>query len=323
MKNFKWGIIGPGKIAGKFAEDLKAVKRAELFAVASRTLPKAEEFAATFNIPHFYGSYEELVKNKEVDIIYIATPHVFHYEHTMLSLKHKKAVLCEKPFAMDAAQVEKMIATAEKENAFLMEALWTYFLPHYRYLLELVKSGKYGKIQKLEADFGFKAPFLPAKRLYNKSLGGGSLLDIGIYPAFAALSLLGQPDEIVASAIFCDTGVDESCKMEFKYKTGAIAQLSCSINETTPTTAVISFEFATVILKSRFHEPTTIEVTANGKKEEIIFKVSTRGYNYEAEHVQQMLLENRKESTVMTFEKSRQLIGILDTVRKKINLDYT
>lgn len=323
MKKFKWGIIGPGKIAGKFAEDLKTVEGAELFAVASRTLSKAEEFAGKFNVSNAYGSYEELVKNEEVEIIYIATPHVFHYEHTLLCLRHKKAVLCEKPFAMDAAQVEEMIATAKQENVFLMEALWTYFLPHYNYVLDLVQSRKFGKIKNLKADFGFEAPYLPEKRLFNKNLGGGSLLDIGIYPAFAALTLIGEPDEIIASAVFCDTGVDESCTMEFSYTNGATAHLSSAINKTTPTTAIIEFDQATVTIRNRFHEPTSVEIRKNDKEEIITFDVSTRGYDYEAAHVQQMIAEGRIESTVMTLDKSRQLIKLLDLIRKEINLDYS
>ena len=138
-KTFKWAILGPGKIAHKFAKGLADVPGAELYAVASRSLPKAEEFAKEFNVPKFYGSYDDLANDTEVDIIYIATPHVFHGEHTLLCLKHKKAVLCEKPFAMNKEQVHEMIKTAKKENVFLMEALWTYFLPHYQYVLELVK----------------------------------------------------------------------------------------------------------------------------------------------------------------------------------------
>jgi len=321
-KTYKWGILGPGKIARKFAEGLAEVPGAELYAVASRSIAKAEEFAKEFNAPKFYGSYEDLVKDEEVDIIYIATPHVFHYEHSLLCLKHKKAVLCEKPFAMNKEQVNEMILTAKKENIFLMEALWTYFLPHYQYVLELVKSEKFGKITGLEADFGFEAPFLPEKRLFNKNLGGGSLLDIGIYPVFAALTLLGKPDTISAKAEFNETGVDESCSIVFNYQNGVRAHLLSTIDKTTPTTATINFEKARLTINRRFHEPTSVTILHNDQEETISFDVNTNGYNFEAEHVQQMLAQGRTESTVMSFEKSLELIGLLDGIREEIGLVY-
>lgn len=323
MRKFKWAIIGPGKIAAKFAEDLKVVPGAELYAVASRSKERASLFATEYGATQIYGSYEELVKDENVDIIYIATPHVYHFEHSILCLKHGKAVLCEKPFAMDIAQVEQMIATAKENDVFLMEALWTHFLPHYNFLLDLVKSGEYGKIINLKADFGFEAPYLPEKRLYNKALGGGSLMDIGIYTVFAALTLIGVPVEVSASAQMCKTGVDEACTIELKYKNGATAQLFSTINKTIPTAAVIEMEEATILVKNRFHEPTSIIVKHKEKEKEFTFDVATRGYNYEAAHVQQMLTENRKESTVMTFQKSRDLIKVLDKIRERINLNYS
>ena len=179
-KRYKWGILGPGKIAGKFSEDLARVPGAELYAVASRDLQRAEAFAKENGYQKSYGTYEELAQDKEVDVIYIATPHVFHCEHTLLCLKNKKAVLCEKPFAMNFAQVNLMTQTAIEHQSFLMEGMWTYFLPHYRHIIQCIESKEFGKLLNLQADFGFKAPYLPEKRLYNKNLGGGSLLDVGM-----------------------------------------------------------------------------------------------------------------------------------------------
>lgn len=321
-KTFKWGIIGPGKIANKFATDLSTVPDAELYAVASRSKEKAEEFAAAHNVAHSYGSYEAMLKNEELEVVYIATPHVFHYEHTLLCLKYGKAVLCEKPFAMNLQQVQEMIKVAKENKVFLMEALWTYFLPHYKFVLNLVEKQTFGKIIDFKADFGFEAPYLPEKRLYNKSLGGGSLLDIGIYPVFAALTLLGKPDEIEATASLCETGVDETCDIKFTYKDGAIATLSSAINKTTPTTAVLILENAVVTLVNRFHEPTEVYIKTEEKEEKKTFDVATIGYSFEAEHVQEMLKQNRTESDVMTFEMSLLLIETLDKIRKKINLEY-
>lgn len=321
-KTYKWGILGPGKIARKFAKGLAEVPGAELYAVASRSLPKAEEFAKDFNASKFYGSYEDLANDSEVDIIYIATPHVFHYEHTLLCLKHKKAVLCEKPFAINREQVGEMILTAKKENVFLMEGLWTYFLPHYQYVLELVRSEKFGKIISLEADFGFEAPYLPEKRLFNKELGGGSLLDIGIYPVFAALTLIGKPDTISAKAEFGETGVDESCRVDFKYQNGVHASLFSTIKKMTPSIATITFEDAILTINRRFHEPTSVTILHHNQEETISFEANTNGFNYEAQHVQQMLDQGKTESTVMSFEKSLELIELLDDIREEIGLIY-
>ncbi len=321
-KTYNWGILGAGKIAAKFVEDLHKVPGAQVYAVASRSLDRSTEFANTNNVSKAYGNYLELVHDKEIDIIYIATPHVFHFDHTILALEHNKAVLCEKPFAMNREQVFEMIAKAKKENVFLMEALWTYFLPHYKYVLELIVSEKYGKLRSLKADFGFDAPFNTEKRIYNKELGGGSLLDVGIYPVFAALTTLGIPDKITAHAQIGETGVDENCDIQFNYKDGAIANLKSSINETTPTEAILKFEDAEITINSRFHQPSSITIKAENIEETINFEVDTHGYNFEAIHVQEMLSENRTEGTIMSFNKSLELIGLLDTIREKIGLKY-
>ena len=322
--NYNWGILGLGKIAKKFATDLQSVEGANLKAVASRSLKNAEEFAEDFRAENYYGSYAELIEDPEIDVIYIATPHVFHKELTIACLKAKKAVLCEKAFGMNKAEVEEMISTAKAENVFLMEALWTYFVPHYQYVLEIIQQKKYGEIKSLTADFGFKAPYDLDKRLFNKNLGGGSLLDIGIYPVFAAITLIGIPQKIEASAQFSETKVDEECLITFSYPNGVKANLKSTLLEKTPTECIIELEEATVKLTSRFHEPpSSVEITTkDGKKELIEFPVATLGYNYEAAHVQQMLSENKTESTVMTFEKSLQLISLLDQVREKIGLEY-
>lgn len=321
-KTYNWGILGAGKIAGKFVQDLHNVEGAKVYAVASRSLDRAKEFAETHSADNFYGSYLELVKDEAVDIIYIATPHVFHFEHTMLALDHKKAVLCEKPMAMKREQVLEMITKAKNEKVFLMEALWTYFLPHYNYVLDIVASKKFGKLKELKADFGFDAPFNTEKRIYNKDLGGGSLLDVGIYPVFAALTLLGKPDAIEAKATIGKTGIDENCCIQFNYNNGPIANLYSAIDETTPTEAILIFEEAEITIKSRFHEPSSVEIRSKEGNKNVTFDVNSHGYNFEAAHVQQMLTENRLQSTVMTFEKSLELIALLDRIREKIDLHY-
>ena len=322
MKTIKWGILGLGKIAGKFATGLKDVEGAELYAVASRSKSKAEAFAKEYNATKLFSSYEAMLKDEALDVVYIATPHVFHHQQTLLCLDHKKAVLCEKPFAINKEQVEEMIAKAKKENVFLMEAMWTQFLPHLKFVLDLIESEKYGKIKNLKADFGFPAPVDLDKRLYNKDLGGGSLLDIGIYPIFMAMSALGTPEKIQASAKFSETGIDTECDMIFEYTNGVEAELGSSIVKQTPTAAIIQFEKATITLNTRFHEPTSVKIQTPESEETKEFKVDSNGYNFEAEHVQKMLLEGKTESTEMNFAKSLQLIELLDKVRDQIGLEY-
>jgi predicted dehydrogenase len=320
-KNIRWGIIGLGKIANKFATDLVTIENIELVAVASRSQQNADEFAAKYNCKKAYNSYLALVNDPEVDAVYIATPHSFHKEHTILCLQHKKAVLCEKPFAMNLQEVTEMIAVAKENNVLLMEALWTFFLPHFNYVLEMVKSDKYGKLKEVEADFGFKSKYDVESRLLKKEIGGGSLLDIGIYPIFAALATLGNPDSIEAKATFFETGADSECTIVFNYKE-AKATLKSTLLEETPTEAIFTFEKAVIKIHTRFHEPASVTVLANGKEETTNFDCKTIGYNFEAEHFSQLIREGKQESDIMTFEFSRNLITTLDKVRNSIGLEY-
>jgi predicted dehydrogenase len=320
-KNIRWGIIGLGKIANKFATDLASIETAELVAVASRNIQNANNFAEKHNAKKAYSSYEELAKDTNVDAVYIATPHSFHKEHTLLCLQNKKAVLCEKPFAMNLSEVTEMIQVAKENNVLLMEALWSFFLPHFTYVLDLVKSEKFGKLKSLEADFGFHTPYNTDSRLFKKELGGGSLLDIGIYPIFAALATLGEPDAIDASATFFENGADASCEMVFQYK-NAKATLKSTLLEETPSIAILKFDKATVKLNRQFHQSSSITVIQNNTEEIINFDFKTIGYNYETEHFNNLLRAGEKESNVMTFEFSKNLINTLDKVREIIGLTY-
>ena len=322
-KTIKWGIIGLGKIANKFASDLAVTEGAELYAVASRNLEKATKFAKKHKATMAYGSYEELAKSKKVDAIYIATPHSLHKENTLLCLKHKKAVLCEKPFALNSEEVSEMIAYAKVNNVLLMEALWTYFLPHYQYLLKLLQEKKYGDVLKLEAAFGFKPTYDIHNRVFDKSLGGGSLLDIGIYPIFSALSTLGLPKTIEADATFFKNGADSSCTMLFNYNE-ATAHLKSTLLEPLKNEAVFTCEKGTIKLNAPFHIPTSITLIPNdGDSETLDFTSTTYGYHYEILHFNNLIRENKTESAIMTFEFSKNLMHLLDTAKKEIGLSYS
>lgn len=321
-KIIHWGIIGLGNIAHKFAQDLLTIPDAKLYGVASRSQENADEFATKYNATKAYDSYEALANNPNIDAVYIATPHALHKENTLLCLNHGKAVLCEKPFAMNAQEVDVMIAKAKEKNVLLMEALWTYFLPHYQYVLKEIKNEAFGKVLKVEADFGFYRGFDDSKRLFKKSLGGGSLLDIGIYPIFSALSTLGIPKEINASATFFDNGADSSCNMIFKYDNGVTALLKSTLLEKTPTEAIFYCEKGTIKINGGFFSPTTVSLIKDKKEKIMDFGYSTIGYNFETIHFNNLLREGKTESDIMGFEFSRQLIKTLDNVRGIVKLEY-
>jgi predicted dehydrogenase len=320
-RNIRWGIIGLGNIANKFATDLLTVKDAELYAVASRTKQKADDFAGKYQATKAYSSYQMLVNDVNVDAVYIATPHSLHKENVLLCLEKGVAVLCEKPFAMDAGEVNSMIAAATAHNTLLMEGLWTYFLPHYNFVLAELNSKKYGNLLRVEADFGFVKKFDESSRLFKKSLGGGSILDIGIYPIFSALSTLGMPDKIAANATFFENGADSSCSVVFSYN-NATALLKSTLLESTPSEAVFYCEQGIIKINGGFHGPSTVTLVTGANEESIDFNCKTHGYNYEISHFNELLRQGKKESHIMTFNFSRQLIETLDNVREIVGLKY-
>ncbi len=323
----RWAILGCGKIARKFAADLKLVKDAELIAVGAREQSTADAFAKEFPAKYKHSSYDALVQNPEVDVIYVATPHGLHHEHVILCLKHKKAVLCEKAFALNHQQAKEMVAVARSQNAFLMEAFWTRFLPHYQIVKQLLQQGKVGNIKYVHAEFGFIPTPPVAPRIYDPALGGGSLLDIGIYPVFLALDVLGKPDTIEATMTKASTGVDEQCSIQFKYNSGAIAQLFSTFSSNLQTGADIGGDKGRLRMTHRFHGPTTSLEFYSGNtdtREVISFdKAQGNGYEYEAMHVTECLQKGLTESPVLTHAKTLLLMETLDTIRQKAGIHYT
>ena len=321
-KIINWGIIGAGKIATKFATDLNTIPNAKLYAIASRNLEKAKVFGQEFNADIAYGSYKELTLDPNIDAVYIATPHSFHKAHTLLCLNQNMPVLCEKPFAMNLEDVEEMIQLSKQNNTLLMEAMWTIFLPHYQYVLELLKTKHFGELVKLQADFGFHPIYDETSRVFDKSVGGGSLLDIGIYPVFAALTTLGKPNSIKAKAEFFLSGADSKCDIIFHYD-NAEAFLKSTFLEETKTEAIFQCENGAIKINGRFHEPSSVTlIDALGKSELKTFDYKTIGYSYEIEHFNQLIRDGKTESDVMAFERSKQLIGALDEIRALIGLEY-
>jgi len=316
-----WGIIGLGGIAHKFTTDLLLVENCTLEAVASRNLKKAEAFSNQYNSNNFYGSYEELLQNKLVTIVYIATPNNSHEHYTILALKHKKAVLCEKPFAINKKQVFNMIEASKNNTLFLMEAMWTRFNPSIKEIKRIIDNGEIGKIKYINADFSFKAN-TSIQRLYDKELGGGSLLDIGIYPVFLAYLLLGIPTEINAKAHFYESGVDSQLAMLFNYK-NAQAVLFSSFNSTSKRIVKISGTLGEIIIDMPWNETASFSIQLNNETEKIItLPTIGRGYSHQIMECNLCLQQHKVESNTWSHQNSLELITLLDAIRQEINLTY-
>ena len=325
MEKIRWGILGCGKIANKFASDLRLVKDAELTAVASRDHARAIEFSALYGSRLAFNSYEALVTCEQVDVIYVATPHGFHHEHALLCLNHKKAVLCEKAFALNSRQVKEMVDASRKNKIFLMEAFWTKFLPQYEKVIEVVQSGEIGELKMIQADFGFRAPDPTPQRLYDPKLGGGALLDIGIYPVFLAISLLGRPDDVTAAMKPYPSGVDEQIAITLKFGKGELAVLSATFVADTPVEATIIGTKGYIRMNDRFHNPVSnLEIVKdkNPAQPMPVFKEEGYGYQFQARHVSECLRSGVIESPVMTLADSILLMETLDRVRQKCGIKY-
>jgi predicted dehydrogenase len=314
MTYYNWGILGTGAISRKFAEGLRDAEGARLCCVASRSEQKAKEFAQLYGIPSFYGSYEALAEDPSIDIVYIGTLHSLHCENTLLCLDNKKAVLCEKPFALTSDEVRRMIASSQKNGAFLMEALWTNFLPSIAKVKQLLSEKAVGEPVSIKADFGIHKEFDPNHRFFIPELGGGSLLEIGIYPVFISLLLFGIPDKVSARSIKSPTGTDVTTEVFLSWKSGKFAQLISSFAVELDTQADIYCSRGKITLHKRFHMPTRLSVTQGGETREIPLEWRGNGYNYEAEEVMRCLSEQRLESPSLTHEFSLTLMHLLETI---------
>jgi predicted dehydrogenase len=323
MKNYKWGILAPGKMSAKFTKGLKLLKNAELYAVGSRDLERAILFAKDYGFKKYYGSYEGLAANPKVEIVYIASPISHHHDHTMLCLRNGKHVICEKAFSLNAKEVREMIAEARKQNVFLMEALWPPFQPFYKKANEILESGVLGKIMHLDGYFSFIPPYDPDDRKFNLALGGGSLLDIGIYPVIDALTFMGVPSEVKATAIFGKTGSEESLSVIFGYIDDRMASLYSSFRTDIGIGCEIYCEKGNMIVaRGRDMSQKVILELHGAEKEEFKFTPPAMGYHWEAEHVMDCLDKGLTESPVVPLSFSMDLMQTLDEIRKAAGIVF-
>jgi predicted dehydrogenase len=322
-KKYKWGILAPGKMSAKFTRGLKILENAELYAVGSRDAERARLFADEFGFRKYYGSYEELAADPDVEVIYIASPHSHHLEHTLLCLKNNKHVLCEKAFALNTHEVEEMIGEAKRRNLFLMEALWPPFQPFYKKAMEILNSGIMGGIVHLNGYFSFIAPYDPYERKFNLSLGGSSLLDIGIYPVIDALTFIGVPSEIKASAVFGGTGSEESISAIFSYPDGRMASVYSSFRSNAGIGCDLFCEKGNLqIVRGRDMNQRTILQLHGMESQVFTFSPEAMGYHWEAEEVMKCLDEGKIESSVVPLSFSLNLIKTLDRIRETTGIVF-
>lgn len=322
-KNYRWGILGAGKIADKFCTALDYVDGADVYAVASRDIENAKAYAAKYHAAKYYGNYKDLMEDEAVDIIYIATPHVFHFEQAMACLQHKKNVVCEKPMTLTYHQTLALVNAAKENAVFLMEAMWTSCMPFLEKIQSLIKQDVIGVPEYVAADFGFFTPFNEESRLFNKLLGGGSLMDVGIYPIFLATIILGEPSQLKTIAKITSTGVDEYCNTVLQYANGATAHLVSSIGFNTAIEAEISGAKGRIVIQNPWFKATDFRMELNdGTIEKFSMPHQSNGFEHEIREVMHCLDNGLLQSTKMPHQLSLSISKIMEEILKQAGVKY-
>jgi predicted dehydrogenase len=320
----RWGVIGTGLIASRFAGDLVLLDDAEVVAVGSRAQETADAFGDRFSVPHRHASYEALVEDSEVDAVYVSTPHPGHHAATRLALEAGKAVLCEKPFMLNAAEADDVITLARERRVFLMEAMWTRFLPHMVRLREILAAGTLGRLVGVQADHGQWFPYDVEHRLFAPSLGGGALLDLGVYPVSFASSVLGPPTSITAVSDPAETGVDGQTTVVLRCAGATQAVLTTTLWAVTPCRATVVGTDARVEVDPTWYVPTSFTVLS--RHDEVLERFDEprvgHGLRYQAAEVGRCLREGLTESPVLPLDESRSVMVTMDEVRRQVALTY-
>lgn len=319
----RWGIVGTGNIAKIFARDMPLAEGAELVAVGSRTQEAAEVFGEMFNVPRRYSSYEGIINDPEIDVVYVATPHPMHHDITIKLLNACKNVLCEKPMAMNVAETKEMIAAARENGRFLMEAVWTRFRPAMVKVREFIQDGTLGDIQYLTVNMGWNNPFDAEFRLFNKDLGGSALLDAGIYAVQMVQMILGEPEEMVSVATLGETGVDENCMITTRHANGAVANAGITVRANSRNLAMIAGTRGSIVMDHDWHRPSTFTLYENGKDPEF-FDCSHEGigYQFEMMEVGKCLREGLTEHPVMPLNDTLMVAQIMQDAIRSWGVTY-
>jgi predicted dehydrogenase len=318
----RWGIVSTGGIATRFARAMPNVVGGELVAVASRSKEGASRFAAEFGIGRAHGSYEALAADPEVDAVYIGTPHSRHAADSILFLEAGKHLLCEKPFTLNAAQAHRVLEAAKRNNRFVMEAMWSRFLPAYEVIGRLLREETIGQALLVEADFGFRREIDPTHRLFDLAQGGGALLDLGIYPVQLSTLVFGPPDRIKAEANVGRTGVDEDVAALLHHPGGGLSVLKASLRTPMTCTARITGTAGLIEIPAFMHCPDTITVVGPAGRELIECSWEGEGLRFEIDEVNRCLAAGAVESDRMPGTETLLLQRILDEIRSQIGVVY-
>ena len=323
MEKVRLGIAGPGRIAHRVMKDLRKAEHIDIVAVASRSLERAQSAANEFDIPLAYGSYEEVAASDEVDLVYVAVPHPFHCSLSKLFLSAGKHVIVEKPFAMNAKEASEMIACAKASNRFLMEAMWSRFFPAAQSLKALIESGSLGRIRRITADFAFKADLDYEDRLYNPTLGGGSLLDVGVYPLSLMCFYKGElPEKVQVLFDKAETGVDSLCSFQIQFKDGAVGQGFSALDVTTDQGMKIYGTKGWVEMPDFWH-PVGYIVHKPGNEPEVHeFASENEGFHHEFEFAATTIISGQIDQSVISLNDSKLIMKIMDGMREDMNVKY-
>jgi predicted dehydrogenase len=314
----RWGLLGTGLIAAAFATDLALSDSGVVAAVGSRSQESAERFAKAHRVSRAHASYEALVGDPEVDIVYVATPHPMHRDNALLALEAGKPVLVEKPFTMNAQEAREVVTVARERRLFAMEAMWTRFLPHIAVVREWLAQGTLGEIVTVSADHGQWFAEDPEFRLFAPALGGGALLDLGIYPVSFASMVLGSPTEIVAISDPAFTGVDAQTSMLFSYASGAQAVLTCTLRAKSPTRAAIVGTDARIEIDGAFYAPASVSlIPRDGEPTVVRSEHQGRGLRHQADEVARRLAAGELESPLMSLDETVAIMETMDAVRAR------
>ncbi len=323
MSRVRWGVLGAGSIAGRFSEALAALPGAETLAVGSRSRDSADRFAGAHGFSRTYPSYEELAADPDVDVVYVATPHPFHAENAELCLRAGKAVVCEKPFTVNAAEARRLVALARERGLFLMEGMWTRFFPLMGRLRRMLSEGALGEPRMLTVDFGFRAELDPASRLFDPKLGGGAMLDVGVYCVSFASMVLGRPVRGTGISHLGETGVDEQFAATLEHGGGRISAITAGTRTASPHEATVLGTEGYARIHSPWWRPEAMTISRPGHEDEVVREpTEENGFRYEAEEVMRCLGAGEGESRIMPLDETVSVLETMDGIRASWGLRY-
>ena len=328
-RTLRWGVVATGRIAHRVTRDLACLEDAELYAVSSRSRGSAQAFADEHDFAVSYhdspsgSGYRQLFADPRVDVVYVATPHAQHFEVVRAALDAGKHVLCEKPFTINAGEARELVGLAEAGGLFLMEAVWTRFLPATRRALELIRGGAIGRVRWVQADLGFPAAYDPKDRLWDPAAGGGALMDLAVYPLTWAVAALGFPAGLAASGHLNQDGVDVQNTITLEYPEGAAAQLTSSLQAAGPGTATISGTAGWIRTGSPLYNPRSLEICGlDGSSRVEEFHEETEGFIHELRETARCIRAGLQESPLMPWNETVQVMQLLDRARAQLGLHY-